>query len=49
MDYVIEVLEALWERRAEIPGVAIASAPPVLRHFRARFERLPAPALHGRA
>jgi tryptophanase len=47
MDYVIEVLESLWLRRAEIAGVRIVSAPPVLRHFRARFERLPRPAAVG--
>jgi len=43
MDYVIEVLEDVWAHRAAIPGVRIVSAPPVLRHFRARFERIPAP------
>jgi tryptophanase len=47
MDYVIEVLESLWLRRAEIAGVRIVSAPPVLRHFRARFERLPRPTAVG--
>ena len=44
MDYVIEVVEDVWRQRAAIAGVGIASAPPVLRHFRARFELLPAPA-----
>jgi tryptophanase len=44
MDYLIEVLEAVWERRTGIAGVAITSAPAVLRHFRARFERVPSPA-----
>jgi tryptophanase len=43
MDYVIEVIENLWQRRSQIAGVRIASAPPVLRHFRARFERVTSP------
>jgi tryptophanase len=43
MDYVIEVIENLWQRRSQITGVRIASAPPVLRHFRARFERVTSP------
>jgi tryptophanase len=46
MDYVIEVLESLWQRRAGIGGVRITSSPPVLRHFRARFERVPTGAAH---
>ena len=46
MDYVIECIEAVWTRRAEIGGVEIASAPAVLRHFTARFRRSrPQPAL----
>jgi tryptophanase len=40
MDYVLEVLESLWKRRETIGGIRIASAPPVLRHFRAKFELL---------
>lgn len=43
MDYVIEVLEDIWQRRDAIPGVRIERAPRVLRHFRARFARLPLP------
>ena len=39
MDYVLEVIESVWRRREEIGGVRIASAPPVLRHFRAKFDR----------
>ncbi|MBI5363843.1 MAG: tryptophanase [Planctomycetes bacterium] len=42
MDYVIEVVEEVWNRRGAIPGVRIVEAPRVLRHFRARFARLPA-------
>jgi tryptophanase len=47
MDYVLEVIEAVWKRRAAIPGVRISKSPSVLRHFRAEFERLPAPAGAG--
>ncbi len=42
MDYVLEVIEAVWKRRDAIPGVRISKGPSVLRHFRAEFERLPA-------
>ena len=41
MDYVLEVIEAVWQRRESIPGVRISKGPSVLRHFRAEFERLP--------
>lgn len=40
MDYLIEVIEAVWERRAEVEGVAIVEAPPVLRHFTAHYRRV---------
>jgi tryptophanase len=40
MDYVIECLSTVYQRRAEIRGVRIISEPPVLRHFTARFEPL---------
>ena len=39
MDYLIEVIEAVWARRAEIAGIAIEEAPSVLRHFTARYRR----------
>lgn len=42
MDYLLEVIEAVWNRRDAIPGVRISKAPSVLRHFRAEFERLSA-------
>ena len=42
MDYALETIEAVWQRRGAIPGVRISKSPPVLRHFRAEFERLPA-------
>jgi len=39
MDYVIEIVDAVWKRRDEIRGVQIVAAPEVLRHFGARFAR----------
>jgi len=48
MDYVIAIVLRVWARRASIGGVRITEAPPVLRHFQARFERLAAPAGVGR-
>jgi tryptophanase len=42
MDYVLEVIEAVWQRRESIRGVRITKGPSVLRHFRAEFERIPA-------
>lgn len=41
MDYLLEVIAAVWARREQVFGVAISSAPPVLRHFTARFRPLP--------
>jgi tryptophanase len=43
MDYVIEIATAVFERRGEVRGMEIESAPEVLRHFSARFRRKPAP------
>lgn len=40
MDYVVEVVAAVWARRAEIGGLKIKKAPRFLRHFSATFERL---------
>lgn len=39
MDYVIEIVRRVWERRDSVAGVEIAAAPPVLRHFQADFRR----------
>jgi tryptophanase len=39
MDYVLEVIEAVWRRRDSIRGVRIKKGPSVLRHFRCEFER----------
>jgi tryptophanase len=41
MDYVIEILRRVHERASAVRGVRIVSEPPALRHFGARFERLP--------
>ena len=43
MDYVIEIISKVWERREHIRGVSIQNAPPVLRHFGAHFEPRPIP------
>jgi tryptophanase len=40
IDYVIEVVTAVAERAAELPGYRIVEQPPQLRHFTARFEPL---------
>lgn len=40
VDYVVEAILNVWERREEIGGYRITEAPPVLRHFTARFAPL---------
>ncbi len=40
MDYLIEVILEVYERRAELKGMTIIWQPPVLRHFTARFAYL---------
>ncbi|MFQ5609480.1 MAG: beta-eliminating lyase-related protein, partial [Woeseiaceae bacterium] len=40
MDYVLEAIGLVWERRARIRGLRIVQAPKFLRHFTAEFERL---------
>ena len=42
MDYVIEIIRRVWDRRQSVQGVEIATAPPVLRHFQASFRRVSA-------
>jgi len=39
MDYVLEAISLVWERRSEIRGMKILRAPQFLRHFTAEFER----------
>ena len=38
MDYVLEGIQLVWERRQDIGGMRIVQAPQFLRHFTARFE-----------
>ncbi|HSG58738.1 MAG TPA: tryptophanase [Woeseiaceae bacterium] len=40
MDYVIEAMQVVWERRESIRGMRITQAPRFLRHFTAHFERV---------
>ncbi|HVX62518.1 MAG TPA: tryptophanase [Pirellulales bacterium] len=40
MDYVIEALIELHQQRDSLRGLRIVEAPPVLRHFTARFEEI---------
>ncbi|UBF29971.1 tryptophanase (plasmid) [Kovacikia minuta CCNUW1] len=38
MDYVIEAIALVWQRREQIRGLKIVNQPPYLRHFSAQFE-----------
>jgi tryptophanase len=38
MDYVLEAINLVWERRADVRGMRITRAPRFLRHFTAEFE-----------
>jgi tryptophanase len=38
MDYVLEGINLVWERRKDIRGMRIVQAPQFLRHFTAKFE-----------
>ena len=40
MDYVIEAIGLVWERREAVAGMKIVKAPQFLRHFTAHFERV---------
>jgi len=40
MDYVLEAIGLVWERRAAIRGMKIVQAPRYLRHFTAKFDRV---------
>ncbi len=42
MDYVLEAIGLVWERRDAIRGMRITEAPQFLRHFTAHFDRLDA-------
>ncbi len=39
MDYLLEAISLVWERRNDVRGMRIVEAPPFLRHFTAKFER----------
>jgi tryptophanase len=39
-DYLVEVIESVWQRRTHIPGHRITDQPRFLRHFTCRFEPL---------
>jgi len=48
VDYVIEAILELWQRRADVTGYRFLEQAPFLRHFTARFEELRAgPSLHS--
>jgi tryptophanase len=38
MDYVLEAINLVWERRSDIRGMRIVQAPQFLRHFTAKFD-----------
>lgn len=40
IDYVIEAVSELYERRADLRGLRIVEEPPMLRHFTAKFEEV---------
>jgi len=40
MDYVLEAIDLVWQRRKEVRGMKIVKAPKYLRHFTAEFEYL---------
>jgi tryptophanase len=40
MDYVLEAIGQVWERRDAVRGLHIVKAPKFLRHFTAEFERI---------
>ncbi|MGB5257038.1 MAG: tryptophanase [Woeseiaceae bacterium] len=40
MDYLLEAISLVWERRNDVRGMRIVEAPQFLRHFTAKFEGL---------
>ncbi|MCS7271734.1 MAG: beta-eliminating lyase-related protein, partial [Gemmataceae bacterium] len=40
IDYVIEAAAEVYAQRTSIRGLRLVEAPPVLRHFTARFEEI---------
>jgi tryptophanase len=43
IDYVVEVILAVWEKREQVQGLKLSYEAPFLRHFTARLEPLDAP------
>ena len=43
MDYVLEAIGLVWQRRMDVRGLKIVKAPKFLRHFTAEFEQLSTP------
>jgi tryptophanase len=41
MDFVVQVMARVYERRERLPGYRLTYAPELLRHFTARFEPIP--------
>ncbi|MFT7486092.1 MAG: tryptophanase, partial [Candidatus Paceibacteria bacterium] len=41
MDYLLEVIEEVWQGRDRIGGIEIIEAPAVLRHFTGKYRSLP--------
>jgi tyrosine phenol-lyase len=48
IDYVVEVILEVWQRRAEIRGLELTYQAPVLRHFTARLRKAAAAAKEAR-
>ncbi len=40
MDYVLEAISLVWQRRRDVRGMKIVKAPKFLRHFTAEFEQI---------
>jgi tryptophanase len=40
IDYVVEAILEIWQRRSEVAGLRFVEQAPMLRHFTARFEEL---------
>jgi tryptophanase len=38
IDYVIEIITEVWQRRSQIRGLRLTYEPPFLRHFTAKLE-----------
>jgi tryptophanase len=43
IDYVVEIILQVWERREQVQGLKLSYEAPFLRHFTARLEPADAP------